>query len=91
MLAAAALRLRGLPGRPTKGAAAAPPVVPRRLLDVPGAAEYLNLSVWTIRDLIASGTLSRVRVPLPHGGELRRVLLDRDDLDQLIAAWKDRA
>jgi hypothetical protein len=38
--------------------------------------------------LIANGTLKRVRVPLPNGGELRRVLLDREDLDRLVTSWK---
>jgi excisionase family DNA binding protein len=60
----------------------------RRLLDLPAAAVYLALSPWTLRELVANGTLRRVRVPLPNGGELRRVLLDREDLDQLIARWK---
>jgi hypothetical protein len=41
-----------------------------------------------VRDLIAAGTLARVRIPLPNGGELRRVLLDREDLDRLVAGWK---
>lgn len=60
----------------------------RRLLDLPAAAIYVSLSVWTLRELVGSGVLRRVRVPLPNGGELRRVLLDREDLDQLIARWK---
>ncbi len=42
-----------------------------------------------MRDLDAAGVLKRVRVPLPNGGELRKVLFDREDLDQLIARWKD--
>jgi hypothetical protein len=42
-----------------------------------------------VRDLEAAGVLKRVRVPLPNGGELRKVLLDREDLDQLITRWKD--
>jgi excisionase family DNA binding protein len=64
------------------------PITPR-LLDLPTAAAYLGLSKWTIRDLEAAGTLPRVRVPLPNGGELRRVLFDKADLDRLVAAWKD--
>jgi hypothetical protein len=62
-----------------------------RLLDVHGAARYTSLSPWTIRDLVNNGTLARVRVPLPNAGELRRVLIDRDELDQMIATWKERA
>ena len=64
------------------------PVLPR-LLDLHGAAMYLALSEWTLRDLEASGTLHRVRIPLPNGGELRKLLFDRIDLDRLIEAWKD--
>jgi excisionase family DNA binding protein len=60
-----------------------------RLLDVDAAASYLGVSSWTIRDLDAAGVLPRVRVPLPNGGELRRLLFDRADLDRLIDVWKD--
>lgn len=64
--------------------------VPPRLLDLEGAAAYLAVSPWTVRDLEAAGTLRRVRVPMPNGGELRKLLFDRTDLDQLVEAWKDR-
>jgi hypothetical protein len=64
------------------------PIAPR-LLDLPTAAGYLGISPWTARDLEASGMLRRVRIPLPNGSELRKVLFDRDDLDRLIAVWKD--
>jgi len=47
------------------------------------------VSAWTIRDLEATGVLARVRIPLPNGGELRKVLFDREDLDRLIARWKE--
>ncbi len=60
-----------------------------RLLDVDSAASYLGLSPWTVRDLVGAGTLPRVRIPLPKGGELRRLLFDRADLDALILSWKD--
>jgi len=60
-----------------------------RLLDLPTAALYLGVSPWTVRDLDAAGVLPRVRVPLPGRGELRRVLFDKEDLDRLIAAWKE--
>ena len=60
-----------------------------RLLDLDAAAAYLGgLSTWTVRDLIANGTLRRVRVPGTNGEDLRRVLLDRQDLDELINRWK---
>jgi hypothetical protein len=49
------------------------------------------MSPWTIRDLEAAGVLLRVRVPLPQGGELRKLLFDKADLDRLIIAWKETA
>jgi hypothetical protein len=66
------------------------PISPR-LLDLATAAAYLSVSPWTVRDLEAVGIVPRVRVPLPGGGELRKLLFDRDDLDRLIGAWKDAA
>ena len=63
--------------------------VTARLLDLSRAAFYLGVSPWTVRDLEAAGVLPRVRVPLPGRGELRRVLFDKEDLDRLIAAWKE--
>jgi hypothetical protein len=71
-------------------ARAAGTLVPR-LLDLDAAATYLSLSPWTIRDLEAKGVLPRVRVPLPQGGELRKLLFAKADLDHLIGAWKDTA
>jgi hypothetical protein len=70
---------------------ASPAGLAPRLLDLPAAAAYLGVSPWTVRDLEAAGTLRRVRVPLPNHGELRKLLFDRVDLDQLIDAWKDPA
>ena len=64
------------------------PLVPR-LLDLPTTAGYLGVSQWTVRDLETAGVLPRVRVPLPNQGELRKLLFDREDLDRLIAGWKD--
>lgn len=95
-LAAASERLRKKPGRPRKPrpepeGVASPAVPPARLLDLPAAARYLTLSTWTLRDLISSGTIRRVRIPLPNGGELRKVLLDREDLDALVSRWKEAA
>ena len=82
--------------------ASAPPVAPvfmraaegtvpglcPRLLDLGATAAYLSVSPWTVRDLEAAGALRRVRVPGARGGELRRLLFDRRDLDQLVEAWK---
>ena len=60
-----------------------------RLLDTSGAAAYLGVSTWTIRDLEAAGHLPRVRLPLPGGKDLRKLLYDRTDLDRLIDTSKD--
>jgi hypothetical protein len=66
-------------------------VIPARLFDLEAAATYLAVSPWTIRELEARGVLPRVRVPLPNGGELRKLLFDKADLDHLIDVWKDAA
>lgn len=65
-------------GRPRRHAAA-------RLLDLKAAEQYSGISAWTLRDLIASGDLPAVRPP-----RLRRVWIDRADLDRAIAGWKGR-
>lgn len=74
----------GADGRALAREASAP-----RLLDLRATGAYLGVSEWTVRDLDAAGVLHRVRVPLPNGGELRKLLFDRTDLDQLIEAWKE--
>jgi excisionase family DNA binding protein len=56
-----------------------------RLLDLKAAEVYSGISAWTLRDLIASGDLPAVRPP-----RLRRVWIDRADLDRAIALWKER-
>jgi hypothetical protein len=61
------------------------------LLSLDAAAAYLSMSPWTIRDPEAKGVLPRVRVPLPTGGELWKLLFDKADLDRLITAWKETA
>jgi hypothetical protein len=33
--------------------------------------------------------LRRVRVPLPNGADVRRLLFDVRDLDDIIERWKD--
>jgi hypothetical protein len=62
--------------------------LPARLLELDAAAAYLGMSPWTVRDLEAAGTIKRVRVPVPHRRELRKLLFDKADLDRLIEAWK---
>ena len=76
------------PPRADQAVAAGAPLQPR-LLDVAGAAGYLGCSLWTIRDLIAAGVLARVVIPAGHGRDLRRVLLDRVQLDELVVRWRE--
>ena len=63
-----------------------------RVLDVMAAAAYLSISPRTVRALIAEGKLPTVHPPavLRSRERLRRVLIDRADLDRLIDDWKAR-
>ena len=91
IVASRVLRIRtGGPGDRVRGALVreAPLLRPGRLFDVDRAAAYLSVSPWTVRDLEAAGTIKRVRVPLPGGRELRKLLFDKADLDALIETWK---
>jgi hypothetical protein len=90
-LVAASSRLRKPPGRPRTRPAPSdpPPTLTPRLLDLRRSARYLDLSTRMVESLIAAGILRRVRVPLPHHGEVRKILLDRDDLDTLVETWKE--
>jgi hypothetical protein len=54
-----------------------------RLLGLAAAADYIDATEQTIRRLIARGVLHPVQIPT-----LRRVLIDRQDLDRLIDAGK---
>jgi len=74
-------------GRPLALEASAP-LVPR-LLDVRRLANYLSMPEATVYDLAARGVLRRLRIPLPNGEELRKLLFDRDDVDRLIDTWKE--
>ncbi len=80
-------RLEGHRSRTMAQQASVHPV--SRLLSLEQAAHYLGVSTWTVRDLEWSGVLSRVRIPLGNGKELRKLLFDREDLDRLIDRWKD--
>ena len=62
-----------------------------RLLDLDGAARYLSCSTWTIRGLIDSKVLQRVTIPTgtESGRDIRRVLLDRLQLDELVLRWQE--
>ena len=80
----------GVNGGSLGGALAVRAIVPR-LLSLDATAAYLGISPWTVRDLEAAGVLPRVRVPLPNGGELRKVLFDVEDLDRCIEVWKEKS
>jgi hypothetical protein len=49
------------------------------------------VSPWTVRELEAKGVLAPVRVPPPGGGELRKLLFDKADLDRLIDRSREGA
>jgi excisionase family DNA binding protein len=57
--------------------------LPRRLLNLRDAAEYLGRSEWALRELIWKGRIPAVRID-------RRIQLDLRDLDALIDANKVR-
>ncbi len=61
-----------------------------RLLDLEATAAYLGIKPWTVRELEWKGILPRVRIPNGKGGDLRKVLFDKHDLDLQIQRWKDR-
>ncbi len=63
--------------------------LPPRLLDLEGAAHYLSVSSWTIRDMEAAGQLRRVRLSMTGSKDLRKLLFDRQDLDAAIENSKD--
>lgn len=57
-----------------------------RLLGIKTAAAEYGISEWTLRDLIAAGDLPVVRPP-----RLRRIWIDRHDLERALVTWKERA
>ena len=69
-------------------------IVPR-LLNLRESAVYLSVSYWTLRDFVLAGYLPTVALPAlrPRQGDhakrqLRRVLIDRVDLDTFVEARK---
>lgn len=69
-----------------------------RLLSMRQAAAYLGCSFWTARDYVIQGLLPSVDMPplAPRRGSrrrktLRRVLIDRADLDAFIASRRRRS
>lgn len=82
---------RQRPGR-TRGSQARDRAPTPRLLGLQDGAAYVGLSYWSFRELVASGVVPSVRVPCPGGRDgrtIRRILVDRQDLDRLIEAWKE--
>jgi hypothetical protein len=70
-------------------------VLPPRLLDLHAGADYIGLSYWSLRDYVLAGLIPTVELPplRPREGErakktLRRVLVDREDLDRFIESRK---
>jgi hypothetical protein len=78
----------GPQAQPVSARSLAVEVIRPRLLDLETTAAYLGVSPWTVREMEAGGQLRRIRIPLPHHGELRKLLFDKTDLDKLIEAWK---
>lgn len=85
--AAAGLNPNGRPALAGDGVSTA-----SRLLDLNAAAQYLGVSYWTVRDLVNGGGLPTVKIPCPSardGRSIRRILIDRQDLDALIERNKE--
>ena len=74
-----------------------------RLLTIAGAARYMSLSPWTIRSWLRFGLLEPVRLPgcaiLGPGGKviarpqqrtMRRILIERRQLDRLIEQGREQ-
>ena len=72
-------------------------VIPR-LLDREQAAAYLAVSPDTLDRLLHTGVVSVVRLPVERHhktgrgvpGAMRRILIDRNELDELIPQWRER-
>ena len=60
----------------------------RRLYDIKQASDVLGVSRWTVRRLIDEGALSVVALPGLGDRPVRRVLIDRVELEQLIESSK---
>ena len=54
------------------------------LMDLRTAAEHAGLSYWTLRDLVLSGNIPRVRLPGHAGRLLRRIWIRRTDLESFL-------
>ncbi len=66
---------------------------PPRVLNLRDGAKYLGISYWSLRDLVINGHVPAVRFPCPASGNgriMRRMLVDRRDLDALIDRSRER-
>jgi len=65
------------------------PIAPR-LMTLLEVAEYMRLSIWTIRAFCANGQLQPLRLPSVRyrSRPSRRVLVDKADVDALIEKCK---
>jgi hypothetical protein len=77
--------------------AGSPSILPR-LLNLREGAVYLGCSFWTVRDYVLQGLIQVVELPPLRAREgerprktLRRVLIDRADLDTFIEARKGQS
>lgn len=64
-----------------------------RLLSLEDAKIYLGLSYWTVRDYVDSGQLPTVKLPSARANDgrvIKRVLIDRRDLDQFVEKHKEK-
>lgn len=59
--------------------------LPSRLMTAQAAAQYLGVPYTSFRDWALRGHVPIVRVP-----DCRRLWFDRNDLDRLVEAWKER-
>jgi excisionase family DNA binding protein len=55
-----------------------------RLLDIKTASAQFGITTGTLRALIKNGDMPVVAIP-----GVRRILIDRRDLEQRITAWKE--
>lgn len=81
--------------QPTGVGSPSPAGIAPRLLNLRQMAEYLGCSYWTARDWVLQGLIPVVELPplRPRDGDrprktLRRILVDRADLDVFIDARK---
>ena len=55
-----------------------------RLMDLQTGADYCSIGYWTLRGAVQRGLIPVVEWPGEDGEPIRRVLLDREDLDKFV-------